>query len=254
MIKIIDRIILIGSSHVGSKSLSEIKDAIDEYKPQVVGIELDTRRFKTLMSKEKGDKELTMFEMIKELGVFGFLFAKVAGSVQKKVGAKIGVKPGIDMKTAYEKARELKIPVSLIDMDLRITMKKLSKISFFKKMGIVFSMIFKSFKKEYRELLDFDLKKVPSDEVVYKMVRILRKEVPELYKILIHDRNIYMGNKLLKLRQNHEGYVIAVVGAGHVEGMEKYLKHKLKEEMGQGFSFSYIAEIEEENNLINNEN
>lgn len=250
MIRKVDRIILLGTSHVGKDNVSDIEKVIEDYMPSVVGIELDARRFKSVMSENKDAKEVSSFDMIREIGAFGFLFAKVAGYIQKKVGTKVGVDPGVDMKSAYLKSRELKIPVALIDMDLRITMRKLSKVSFFKKMGIFFGLFFKSFKKEYRELLDFDLNKVPSDEVVSKMIGVLKKEVPVLYKILIHDRNVHMGNRLLKLLENHEGYVLAVVGAGHVEGMGEYLKEKLRTDVSHTISFSYVADVEEEGHLI----
>ena len=51
MIKIKGNIILLGTSHVSSKSQLDIKNAIEKYSPQVVGIELDIDRFKSLMSK-----------------------------------------------------------------------------------------------------------------------------------------------------------------------------------------------------------
>ena len=179
------------------------------------------------------------------------MFAQVAGFVQKKVGAKVDMKPGVDMKSAYLKARENKIPVALIDIDIRKTMKKLSNLSFFKKVGLAGSIFFKSFKKEYRDVLDFDLKSVPDDEVVVKMIKILEKETPDLYKILIEDRNHYMVERLLKLRENHNGNIIAVVGAGHVDGMAKILEKKLniQNENNTGFSYSYFANYEPDSQL-----
>lgn len=239
MIKIVDRIILVGTSHISKNSILEIKDVTKKYKPDVIGIELDTRRFKSLMSETKEEKKVSNYKKIKELGTFGFLFAQVAGFVQKKVGGKIDVEPGVDMKGAYEVAREHKIPTALIDLDIKITLNKLSKISFFKKIGLISSILFKSFKKEYKELLNFDLKNVPEDEVVIKMIEILKKETPVLYKVLIEDRNKYMVKRLMELRTNHSGYIVAVVGAGHVEGMSKLLKKELYKKSSSNISFSF---------------
>lgn len=243
MIKIVDRIILVGTSHVAESSVDEIKQAIKKYNPEVVGIELDTQRFKSLMSETKEEKkQANSYKKIKELGLFGYLFAKVAGFVQTKVGDKINVDPGIDMKGAYETARDNKIPVALIDLNIKLTMKKLSKLPFYKKIGLVSSIFFKSMKKEYRELLDFDLKKVPDDEVIIKMIGILKKETPLLYKILIDDRNHYMTKKLMSLRNKHEGYIMAVVGAGHVEGMSELIKKELDKITSATASFSFTID------------
>jgi len=239
MIKIVDRIILVGTSHISESSVDEIKDVIEKYNPDVVGIELDTRRFKSLMSTTKEEKQVSNYKKIKELGTFGFLFAQLAGFVQKKVGGQVNVDPGVDMKGAYEAARDKKIPTALIDIDIKVTLKKLSNISFFKKIGLVSSIFFKSFKKEYRNLLDFDLKKVPEDEVVVKMIGILKKETPDLYNILIEDRNKYMVKRLFDLRAKHDGYIVAVVGAGHVEGMTKLIKKTLQKKGKSNISFSF---------------
>lgn len=253
MIKIIDRIILIGTSHIAENSVKEIEEAIERYSPEVVALELDTHRFKNLMNedkeKDKGKKK-SSYKSISELGAFGYMFAQVAGFVQKKVGAKVDMEPGIDMKSAYLKARENKVPVALIDIDIRKTLKKLSNLSFFKKVGLAGSIFFKSFKKEYRDVLDFDLKSVPDDEVVVKMIKILEKETPELHRILIDDRNHYMVSRLLKLRENHNGNIIAIVGAGHVDGMGKLLERRLSiKNIPTGFSYSYYVDYNPENNV-----
>ena len=248
MIKKIDKFILVGSSHVAKDSLNEIKTAIENNMPEVVCLELDSVRFKSLMSNNKGKNKSSVrqtIQVMKDIGVFGFLFSSIAGYVQQKIGKNIGAQPGIDMKTGYLKARELKIPVSLIDQNIKVTMKKLSKLSFFKKVSLFSSLIFKSFKKENRELLDFDLKKVPSEKVITQMIGILRKEAPMLYNILIHQRNVYMVNKLFKLKENHEGDILAVVGAGHVDGMMKLIKKRIGSQVlleDTYVSFSFASE------------
>ncbi len=245
MIKIIDRIVLVGTSHVAENSISEIKEALDKYMPEVVGIELDTNRFKALMSENAQDKKKARndYAVIRELGVFGYLFTRVAGYVQKKVGAKIGVEPGLDMKAAYTLSRERKIPVSLIDINIKTTMKKMSSLGLFKKLGL-FVGILKPASKEEKELLNFDLKSVPDDEVVVRMIEVLRKKTPPLYKILIDDRNVYMANRLLKLREDHSGFIVAVVGAGHVEGMAEILNKHIYSFRDGMVSYSFIAQVE----------
>ncbi len=255
MLRKVDRIILVGTSHVGVDDTKKIEDLIQHYMPEVVGIELDAKRFKSLMKqdqKQQNPSYKQTLAMMKEYGTFGFLFAQIAGFVQKKIGKKMDIKPGIDMKTAYLKARELKIPVSLIDQDIKQTLKKLSSLSFLKKISLFSGLFFKSFKKEYRELLNFDIKKVPSEKLIIKMIGVLKKESPYLYDILIHQRNIYMSKRLLKLRERHTGYILAVVGAGHVDGMAKYLSKELSGEGSEThtISYSFNADVEHHTNLL----
>ena len=244
MIKIIDNIILLGTSHVAHQSKKEIEETIEKYLPEVVGIELDFHRFQALMSENKDKKKNNYTrKLIKEIGFSGYMFALIAGYVQQKVGESMNIEPGIDMKSAYLKAREHKIPTALIDIDIRLTLKKLSALSFGKKISMFSSLFFKSFKKEYREKLQFDVKKgVPDEKVIVEMLKIVKKEVPDLYNILIHDRNVFMCNKLLELKQKHPGYILAVVGAGHLEGMYEILNDKLK--VTPNISFSFKVDLE----------
>lgn len=228
MIKIMDNIILLGTSHVSLKSKKEIESTIEKYKPEVVGIELDLSRFKSLMSKNKVRNKPSFYNMVQQFGVSGALFGLVAGYAQKTIGKKLNIDPGLDMKTAYLKSREKSIPTSLIDQDIRITLRKLSNLPIHKKVKMFGGLLFKSMKKEYKQKLKFDVKKgVPDEKIISELLNVVKKEVPDLYNILIEDRNKFMVKKLLKLKERHSGYILAVVGAGHVEGMYKLLEKKL---------------------------
>ena len=244
MIKKIDNIILLGTSHVAKQSAKEIKETIEKEKPEVVAIELDLERFQALMSKSKEDKKKSKkkYNARKEIGLSGYLFAKLAGYVQEKVGESLGIDPGVDMKTAYLEARKHKIPVSLIDIPIKKTLKKMSALSFKRKVSMFSSLVFKSFKKEHRNKLNFDVKKgVPDEKVIIEMLKIVEKEVPDMYKILIEDRNVYMAERLLRLKESHDGPIIAVLGAGHLDGMYKYLTKKLNND-SNSINFSFVAE------------
>jgi len=128
-----------------------------------------------------------------------------------------------------------------------MTIRKMSKLSFGRKMRMFFSIVGKSMSKKNRKLMKFDLNKVPSDKVIAQMMNLIRVEVPDLYKILIDDRNHYMCKRLLKLRESHDGPILAVLGAGHVDGMRKILEARLKKmdeiKAKNSVGFSFKAEF-----------
>ena len=71
---------------------------------------------------------------------------------------------------------------------------------------------------------EFDLRTVPDQKVILKLIDQMKKQYPSIYKTLIADRDKYMFKQLVKLiRENPEKKILAVVGAGHKEGMEKLL-------------------------------
>lgn len=244
MLKQIDNIILLGTSHVSKQSAKEIEKAIEVYTPEVVGIELDYYRLKSLLEgKTSNNKRRKSKSLRKEIGMGGYLFGLLAGFVQDKVGKSLNIDPGVDMKTAYIKARDNKIPTALIDINIKVTLKKLSKLSFTRKVKMFSNLFLKSFKKEYRKKLNFDVKKgVPDEKFIDMALDILRKEVPDMYNILIHDRNVHMVDQIRKLQQNHEGNILIVVGAGHLKGMIELLNQNKFE--GNSVSFSFTSEIE----------
>jgi len=231
MLKKIDNILLLGTSHVSKNSVKEIKETIEKYNPEVVGIELDYPRLKSLMEGKKNNKKRRQSKAIrKEIGVGGYIFGIIAGFVQDKVGKSLNIDPGVDMKSAYLEARKNKIPVTLIDLDIKITLKKISNLSLKKKISLFSNIIIKSFKKEYRKKLNFDVSSgVPSEEFIDLALDILKKEVPDMYKILIHDRNVYMVEQIKKLKQKHNGNILIIVGAGHLKGMKQLILKQIKE-------------------------
>ena len=251
MLTKIDNIYLLGTSHVSKESSKEIEDTIKSLKPEVIGIELDYGRLKGLLNPSAKKPKITT--MVKEFGVFGAMFALLAGSMQRRVAQHLGVEAGIDMKQAYICAREHKIPTALIDQNVRITLRKFSKMRFTKKISTAWNLFTKSFKKEYRQKTNFDVKKgVLSNEKLLEILQIVKKEAPAFYNILIHERNIIMAKKLLELKQVHQGPVLAVVGAGHVEGMKKYIEKELSLQISKKNStqtFSFTTKIE--NNQTN---
>ena len=71
----------------------------------------------------------------------------------------------------------------------------------------------------------FDLRKVPSDKLIEKMIKSVENRYPSVYKVLISDRNKVMGKRLHKLMTKFpESQIIAVVGAGHEEGIIEEIK------------------------------
>jgi len=217
---------IIGTSHIAKQSINEIKTAINENKPDIVAVELDLQRASTLMSEERS--KISIRDILK-IGVKGYLFVKIGQYVQQKLGKMVGIAPGSEMKTALKLAHQNKLQVALIDQPIQITLKNFSKNLTWKEkfrfVGDFFKGIFFR-KKQLKELgLDnFDLTKVPEEEVIEKMIGQLKKRYPNLYKTLITDRNKYMVKKLVRLlRSNPDKKILCIVGAGHKKGMEKLL-------------------------------
>lgn len=70
----------------------------------------------------------------------------------------------------------------------------------------------------------FDLRKVPSKELIEKMMGHFQERYPSVYKALVEERNKYMIRQLVRLMKEYpEKKILAVVGAGHEKGMRELL-------------------------------
>lgn len=229
-------LILLGTSHIAKQSIEEVKKIIEEENPKIIALELDKKRLHALLHKKKEDKGLKLRD-IRRVGFKGFIFSLIGEYAEKKLGEQVGVKPGEEMLTAVKLAKEKSIHLAFVDQDIEITLKKLSKhISWKEKFRFLGDIVKSIFKREPE--VQFDLKTVPSEEVIKTLTKRVEKDYPNVYKVLVSDRNEFMAKKIAQLMREREEKIFAIVGAGH----EKEMMQMIKEHLGTlvySYSFSY---------------
>lgn len=212
---------IIGSSHIAKQSIHEIHKKILTEKPEIVCVELDRTRFLSLFKEQR---KASLKDL--KVGGFGAIFMWVGRWLQKKLGEKVGIMPGADMKTAVISAKKIKAKLFLIDLPINQTLFKLSKeVSFWEKAKLVLYIIFSPLSKKNRQKVkDIDLTKVPAQKVIEDLISEMREKFPGIFKVLLDDRNQHMAKALKKIAENHpDKQIIAVVGAGHEKGLKKLL-------------------------------
>lgn len=212
---------LLGTSHIASESVHELRLAFED-SPDLVCLELDKGRF---MSIQRGDRSRVSIRMIKHIGVVGYLFALVGGFAQKKLASIVGNEPGVEMREAIKLCAARKMHVYLIDQRMDVTLRKLSReFTWKEKVRLPFDFIRNVFKKRK---IPFDLNKIPEQEIIEELTLEMKNNYPNVYRVLVSDRNVYMARALAKLlKANPDKKILAVVGAGHVKGMTELLKNK----------------------------
>jgi len=144
-------------------------------------------------------------------------------NIQRRYGDSIGIRPGMEMMEAVKLAQQKKIPIELLDRDIKITLKRaLSEAGIWEKIKLFFSVIMGIFSEEY-ELTEEDIDSLTQKDVMSELLTELSDHLPSLSKAIIHERDLYIANKIL---QANGKKIVAVVGAGHVEGIKKYLDKK----------------------------
>jgi pheromone shutdown protein TraB len=238
---------LLGTSHISSKSVQAIRKEIKNNQPDIVAVELDIGRAQTLQAKNV--KKGIPWEMLPKVGLFGFMFVIMGRFVQEHLGKIVGVEPGSEMKEALVLSAKSKARIALIDRPILLTLRSLSKqFGWGEKLLMVWDVISAPFvgRKRMQEmgLGGFDLSGVPTEDVILKMTGHLKKRYPGMYKALISERDVYMSKALIHVLNKEmksfeveaevkgendkivEPVILAVVGAGHLDGMKKYLSKK----------------------------
>ena len=218
-------ITIIGTSHIAKESVEKIKEAFID-KPDIVAIELDAQRLHALTTKKR--RRISLKD-VRHVGITGFLFMLIGHWVEHKLGKSVGVKPGADMLTAYRMAKKNNVQIALIDQQITITLKRLTKaITLREKWRFIVDIWNGVVLKKKEHIQGFDLHSVPNDQLIIKLLERVKLRYPNLYKVLVEERNQVMARHLRNLEAAHPGkHILAVVGAGHKEGMQELIKEEI---------------------------
>ena len=220
-------LVVVGTSHIAEQSLQEVEQAIEKEKPDIIAIELDRKRLYALTHKVK--RKIGLSD-IKRVGIKGFLFNVIGAFAERKLGKMVGVEPGSDMMRAIQLAKKNKIQLALIDQDIEITLKKISKsFGWREKIHLVVDLFKGVFfgKRELKRLglTQLDLTKVPSKKLITTLIKEMKRRYPSLYKVLVEERNIFMAGMLKRIIAEHpEKKIVAIIGAGHEDEIMEMVK------------------------------
>jgi pheromone shutdown-related protein TraB len=213
---------IIGTAHISRNSAEAVKQQIAEWKPDVVAVELDEGRLSALRNPEAFDEE-ALSKVIKSGRTTLVLFQSLLSVEQRKMGLEVGEQVGVDLLAAIESAEEAGIPVELVDRDIQITLKrawKRMKIS--EKWRILYSLL-----GEEPDDEDIDVETLLGDsDLITQLMEELRASAPGAGSVLVDERDDYLAGSIEELRGDRK--VLAVIGAGHLEGVSSRLQEGKK--------------------------
>ncbi len=215
-----DTLTIVGTAHISRESIEEVKKTIAEVKPDIVAVELDRKRYKVMTERKKWENT-RITDLIKGGNAF-FLLAQIfLGSIQRRLGSREGVEPGAEMMIAIRCAREQRLRLKLVDRDIGITFKRMwVKMGLRERMRLLWHFI-KALVGFDEEEEDMDISQMLKEDVISTLIQELKEIAPSVTKVLIFERDAYIARKLLECKA--QGKTVAVVGAGHLNGIRKYL-------------------------------
>jgi pheromone shutdown-related protein TraB len=206
---------LVGTAHVSKDSVDEVRQAIADFRPDVVAVELCKGRY-DVMKNPTAWQETDIVKVIKDKKASLLFVNLIMASFQRRVGAKLGIKPGEEMRIAIEDAEAAGIPVSLIDRGVQTTLLRTwHKLSFREKFSLMFQSLLSIFGAE--DLTEEDIEQLKEKDMLTAALEEVAKKAPVVKEVILDERDSYMAGKLGDIQSKK---ILAVVGAGHMEGIK----------------------------------
>ena len=222
LVRINDNIVLVGTAHISRESVEEVKNVIREYRPDIVAVELCSRRYRALTEKDAWENT-PVTSLLKSSNAYLILAQTILSSIQRKLGKEYGVEPGSEMIAAIREAEEMGLEVALVDRDISVTLKRAwRKMGVREKFRLTWEFLKAVFGISEEELERIDLKELMNQDVISAMMKEFSEIAPSAASVLIDERDRYIAKKIFD--ESKKGRVVAVVGAGHIDGIKKCLE------------------------------
>ena len=212
-------ITLIGTAHISRESIAEVAGLIRSELPDQVCVELDAERYGSIAEKDNCEK-LNVANVFREGRGFLLMANLVLSGFQRRMGNDLGVNPGEEMKTAIDTAIELGIPYRLCDREVQITLRRAwARCGFWSKSKLLASLASSAFTTE--KLSEAEIENLKKRSELDGMMAELADYLPSVKETLIDERDRYLAAMIWSGGAARQ---IAVVGAGHLAGIQAHLE------------------------------
>lgn len=211
---------LLGTAHVSKTSIDAVMAAIDTGRFDAIAVELDEQRHKALTNPD-ALAQLDLVKVIRERKIAPFAANLALAAYQRRLAEQLDIEPGAELKAAAVEAVTRGLPLQLIDRDVGITFRRiLQGLSWWDRMKLIGGLAGGLFDRD--EVSEDDIERLKEGDMLESSFGDFARDTPSLYATLIDERDQYMA---AKLRERADGatHVLAVVGAGHLKGMARYL-------------------------------
>ena len=223
------RYTLLGTAHVSKASVDAVVAAIAEGNYDAVAVELDAQRLQALNDPDALAK-LDLVKVIRDGKVALFAANLGLAAYQRRLAEQLGIEPGAELKAAANAAKDRNLDLHLIDREVGLTFKRISaKLGFIGRIklgtGLVTSLLVDD------EVGEEEIENLKQGDMLESSFGEFAKQSPALFAALIDERDQYMAARLRQIeavsqadRATDKPYdVLAVVGAGHLQGLARYL-------------------------------
>jgi pheromone shutdown-related protein TraB len=228
-VKVKDKdVYLVGTAHISKESVEDVRTTMEQVRPDAVCVELCKARHQTLTQADNWRK-MDIYKVIRQKKALFLLAQLIMSSFYRRLGEKLGVQPGAEMLEAIHLTEQTGAQLVLADRDIEITLKRVwGYLGLWSKLKLAMQVVMGVF---LPEPINSDvIEQLKKQDQLEAIMAEFAQRFPEIKRRLIDERDTFLAQKI---RTAPGRTVVAVVGAGHVEGIQNQIQqdHSLDELM-----------------------
>ena len=215
------RYTLLGTAHVSRASVDAVRAAIAGGDYDTIAVELDPNRAAALTDPDALGK-LDLVKVLREGKAAHFAANLALAAYQRRLAEQLGIEPGAELKAAVEDARARNLRMELIDRDIGLTFRRASeRLGWWGRAKLAGGLAMALVADE--EVAGDEIEKLKQGDLLEASFGEFAAGSPALYDAVIAERDQYMAARLRE-SATPGANVLAVVGAGHLQGLAKHLR------------------------------
>lgn len=215
-------IVLLGTAHVSPASVQAVRDLLASESFDAVAVELCESRQRAMLDPDAMSR-MDLFSVVKNRQVAMVAASLALGAYQLRIAEQYGIEPGAELRAAIDGALDRGLPLALIDRDIGLTLRRTyASIPWWRRTELVGGLLSSVLTREKIE--EAEIERLKQGDMLESTFSEFAEQSESLYRPVIEERDRYMAAHLRRLADARgSGRVLAVVGAGHLAGIEKHL-------------------------------
>jgi pheromone shutdown-related protein TraB len=219
-------ITLLGTAHVSKASADKVRELLHTGEYDAVAVELCPSRYNAIIDPD-AMAQMDLFKVLKE-GKGTMIAANLAlGAYQQRLAEQFDIEPGAEQREAIKYALENHSPVLLIDREIGVTLKRVAgNVAWWKRVGLFSGLVASLLAKD--DVDEEEIERLKEGDILETTFAEFAEDRQDLFIPLIDERDRYMAARLVDeiYTEGHKN-ILAVVGAGHMQGIKRYLEQGL---------------------------
>ena len=209
---------LVGTAHISKESVEDVRATVEQVRPESICIELCKSRHQA-MTQADNWRKMDIFKIIRQKKAVFLLAQLILSSFYRRLGEKLGVQPGAEMLEGSRLAEQTGATLVLADRDIDVTLKRVwGYLGFWTKLKLAMQLLMSIL---FSDDIDADMvEQLKKQDQLEAIMAEFAQRFPEIKRRLIDERDTYLAQKI---RTAPGKTVVAVVGAGHVEGIKSQI-------------------------------